>query len=38
LPITPGNAAPPFDVAVEPRLVSATAYYLLADPATVAAM
>lgn len=36
--ITPGNAAPPLDVIVEPRLSSATGYYLLSDPSTVAAI
>jgi hypothetical protein len=36
--ITPGNSAPPFEVVVEPRLASATGFYLIADPATVAAI
>jgi hypothetical protein len=36
--ITPGNAAPPLEVVVEPRLASATGYYLLAAPSTVAAI
>jgi hypothetical protein len=36
--ITPGNAAPPLEVVVEPRLTSATAHYVLAEPSTVAAI
>lgn len=36
--ITPGNSAPPFEVVVEPRLASAAAHYLVADPSTVAAI